>query len=1081
MEKTLPDRQSVWIDPLRSIRALGAALLLGFAAVGTASAQQVAVTGTVTSTGGTPLAGVAVAVQGTTTRTLTTENGRYFINAPSDGVLTFVLFGRKPVQASVAGRARIDVTMAQVTYLEEVVVTGYTEQRRGDITGAVSSVNIESTQRPTTASVLQRLDVVPGITVASSGSPGSRSTVRIRGISSFQNNDPLYVIDGVPVQDSYINFLNPNDISSMQVLKDASSASVYGSRASNGVILIETTKRGASGAPKMVATLRTGRCDADHGYDKFLINNSLDYFKVVEGELRQRGFAGANEYLRRSQQPDHAGLYIRRNGREDGRRRIRPAGRCGHQQVCLYQNNLIQPGSAGTNWWDAVFGEPGKVQDLNLSISGAGANNGYGVSFNYFNQDGTAAYNNFRRGNIRVNSSFNQGKLSFGENVALSGERHYGGLPDDQGGETALIGKNILMQPVVPIYDVMGNFASGKAVTLGNNTNPLKAAYDARNNITSNNRVFGNVYAGFAVMPTLQLRSSLGFSVNQGANYGYNGITPENSEPNLSDNIFDNSNTSNEFTFSNTLTYSWQKSQHGFNALLGQEAVKGTSRSINSSLSNLLSNDLDSRFVQDALGDASTKVVNSFGGHSALLSYFGKLDYNFADKYVASATVRRDGSSRLGPNNRCGTFPAFGLGWRISKETFLENNHFLSDVMLRFGFGVTGNQSIPTGRIVDQYGGSNGDTYYDIAGTNTSVRSGYRQTSLGNPDLKWEENTSTERRRRSRVVRRRDQCRRRPLHRTTNNLLFNPAIPATAGYASAPIVNIGEMSNNGYDLSIGHQGANWNATLTGSQYKNKIVKIDGVQTFFYGPSPRVSETRSINQLGSPIGSFYGLRPMAITGMPPMWPRGPKQDGAAPGRIKFVDTNGDGAITDADRVDHRQPAPEVHGRTRPRIPRWKLRPDRQRVRHVRQQDLRRTEGVLRLPRLLDERAHRSPRRVVDAAEPQREVPASSTERHLQQGDQQLLRRGRLVRAHAQPAAGLQRPAVHVEVPVGDASLRPGRESVHLHRLLGSRSVPADGERQWIRRRHPRPVSAVLTRASIPAARRSASASRLRSDP
>ncbi len=577
-----------------------------------------------------------------------------------------------------------------------------------------------------------------------------------------------------------------------------------------------------------------------------------------------------------------------------------------------YPLNLIQGASAGTNWWDAVFGTPGKVQDVNLSITGAGEDNGYGVSFNLFNQDGTAAYNNFRRANIRVNSSFNRSKLSFGENVALSGERHYGGLPDDQGGETGLIGKNILMQPVVPIYDVQGHFASGKAVSLGNNTNPLKSAYEARDNITGNNRVFGNVFAGLALMPTLALRSSLGFSVNQGSSYGYNPITPENSEPSLSDNIYDNTNSSNEFTLSNTLKYSLQRSQHGFTALLGQETVVGTNRSINSSLSNLLSSDPNSRFVQDALGDAKSKVVNSFGGHSALQSLFAKADYNFADKYVASATVRRDGSSRLGPNSRYGTFPAFGLGWRISKEKFLENKYLLSDAMLRFGFGVTGNQSVPTGRTVDQYGGSNGDTYYDITGSNTSVVAGYRQTSLGNANLQWEENRSKNVGADLAFFGGAINVVVDLYDRATNKLLFNPAIPGTAGYADAPIVNIGAMNNRGYDLSIGHQGVNWNATLTGSRYKNKIVSIDGVQNFFYGPISTRIGNAIINQIGSPIGSFFGLQANGYFKDDADVTASPTQDGAKPGRIKFVDTNGDGKITSADRVIIGSPHPNFTG-------------------------------------------------------------------------------------------------------------------------------------------------------------------------
>jgi TonB-dependent SusC/RagA subfamily outer membrane receptor len=244
MEKMLLGRQSFRNSGPFRLRAAATGVLFALLASGTALGQAVPVTGTVTAAGGAPLSGVTVRVQGTDTRAITNEAGKYRLQAPADAVLTFSLVGRRPVQITVAGRSTIDITMAQLPYLEEVVVTGYTETRRGDITGGVSTVNVESTQRQSGASVLQRLDAaVPGVTVVNSGSPGSRSTVRIRGISSFQNNDPLYVIDGTAVSDSYINFLNPDDITSIQVLKDAWAASIYGSRASNGVVLIETTKK----------------------------------------------------------------------------------------------------------------------------------------------------------------------------------------------------------------------------------------------------------------------------------------------------------------------------------------------------------------------------------------------------------------------------------------------------------------------------------------------------------------------------------------------------------------------------------------------------------------------------------------------------------------------------------------------------------------------------------------------------------------------------------------------------------------------------------------------------------------------
>jgi len=264
-------------------------MLFSMLFAGVALAQQVAVTGTVTSQAGAPLQGVTVRVSGTETRVLTNGTGRYTITAPANGALNFTVIGQKPAREEIGGRTRIDVKMEPVTYLEEVVVTAYTEQRRADITGAVASINVESAARQTGSSVLKKLDAVPGITVQTSGSPAGRSTVRIRGISSFQNNDPLYVIDGVPVQDSYVNWLNPADITSIQVLKDASAASIYGSRASNGVIVIETTKRGASGPPRMTLSARSGLSTPTNSLGDMLITNAMDYFQVLKAAYVNAG------------------------------------------------------------------------------------------------------------------------------------------------------------------------------------------------------------------------------------------------------------------------------------------------------------------------------------------------------------------------------------------------------------------------------------------------------------------------------------------------------------------------------------------------------------------------------------------------------------------------------------------------------------------------------------------------------------------------------------------------------------------------------------------------------------------------
>jgi TonB-linked SusC/RagA family outer membrane protein len=920
MQTMLPGRRSFRNSRSHRVGTVGMGVLLLLVLSGTALGQQPRVSGTVTASGGGPLAGVIVRVEGTDTSTFTNANGRYSIAAPAEGVLLFTVIGRRPVRAPIAGRTTIDVVMERIAYLEEVVVTGYTEQRRADITGAVASVNVESADRQTTASVLQRLDAnVSGVTVDAGGSPGSRSTVRVRGFTSFQNNDPLYVVDGTPVQESYINWLNPNDIESIQVLKDASAASIYGARASSGVVIVETTKGGARGRPRATLSVRTGITRPVRGYDDFLITDAMEYFEVVK-----------RSYLNAGYPIDSVPSNIYGNANNPTLPRYIWPNNCGpdespapcpnvDENSYSFPGNLIMPASRGTNWWDEVFGT-GSVGDYNLSISGAGDNNTYGLSFNYFDQQGTALYNSFKRGSVRVNTSFKPGRLTFGENLAIAVERSYGGLPDDPPAfaEEGILGKNILMQPIVPVRDVAGNFASGKAVGLGNQSNPVKWAVARKDDLNRNDRVFGNAFVGYDVLPDLQVLSRFGFNLGRSSFTGFTPSTPENSEPTDINTFTENWSQFTDWTWSNTLTYRREVLQnHNLSLLLGQEANQTTNRFIVGAIPSLLNTAPSNRYLQDALGDAAGKNVNSLGSRSALLSFFGKADYNFADRYVLSFTLRHDGSSNLGPSHRWGTFPAFGLGWRLTNESFFPESRVFSDVMLRFGWGVTGNQLIPSGRIVSQFGGSVGDTYYDIGGTNTNVQAGFRQTSLGNVDLKWEENTSANIGADVALFDGDVEFVLDVYQRETDNLLFDPPTPGTAGVASPPIVNIGQMRNRGFDFSIGHRGPTWTVVFNASHYRNKILRVSGQQDFFFGPISTRFGNQVINQVGQPIGSFYGFIADGLFRDSADVENHADQDGAAPGRIKFRDVccgpNGemvpDGRITPADKTIIGSPHPD----------------------------------------------------------------------------------------------------------------------------------------------------------------------------
>ena len=920
MEKKLSARHEVQNRSLHRVCAVGLSLLLALFVTGNAFGQNLAVQGTVTSTGGAPLPGVTVRVQGTDVRTITDNAGHYRLSAPGDAVLSFSLVGQKPVQTTVAGRNTVDITMAKIAYLEQVVVTAYTEQRRGDITGAVSSVDIASAQKQTGASVLQRLDAaVPGVTVVSGGSPGSRSTVRIRGISSFQNNDPLYVIDGTPVEETYLNFLNPNDITSVQVLKDASASSIYGSRASNGVVLIETTKRGVQGPPQTTLRVRTGVTNPVRGYDDLLITRSLDYAAVMKASYVNAGLAvPTNIYGDPNNQTVPAYIFAAPGTATATDAFGRPTAV--NAALYSYPNSLIMPGSAGNNWWADVFGH-GQVGDYNLDVNGGSDANAYRVSFNYFNQKGTAIYNDFRRGTVRANTQFNRGKLNFGENMALALERHYGGIPDDPGGyaEDGILGKDILMQPVIPVFDIKGNFAGGKSTTLGNQTNPVKWAFTHKDDVGKNLNLFGNVFGGYDVTPAISLKTRLGFSTGENTFNGYTPASPEVAEATFTDAIDESQNQFLDWTWSNTARFVKALGSHNFDILLGQEANQSQSRYITGHLGNLLNNNLDARYINDALGDATTKNVSSTGGKAALLSLFAKADYNFADKYIASFTVRRDGSSRLAPGHQWGSFPAFGLGWHISNEGFLSGNRFLNDVMLRYGVGVTGNQLIPSGRIVSQFGGERGETYYDVTGSGSNIQAGFRQTSLGNPNLQWEENRSQNVGADMVLFNGNVNFVIDVYRRNTNNLLFDPALPATAGIASPPIVNVGKMRNTGFDVSVGHTASWWNVAFNGSHYHNEIISINGTQTFFYGPISTRFGNQVINQVGQPIGSFYGYvfdgffnSAADATAHTPAGNCGVAaacQDGAAMGRIKFRDVNHDGVINADDRTIIGSPHPK----------------------------------------------------------------------------------------------------------------------------------------------------------------------------
>ena len=835
-------------------RAAGMSLIMNLAMCGSAFGQTIEISGRVTSQAGPPLPRVTVRIRGTDAGTTTDAQGRYSLAAPRDGVVVFTLTGYRGIAEPIRGRSTLDVALEPaIGPLPDTVVTGYTTQQRANITGAVATVDVTGLSRQTSTSVLQRLDGrVSGMTVENSGSPGSRTTIRVRGMTSFHDNDPLYVIDGTPVQESYLNWLSPDDIEAIQVLKDASATSSYGSRGGNGVVVVET-KRGRPGPRRATLEVTTGVATPVRGYDDFLILDALDYFDVLKAAYRNAGLnvptniygndtLGNNPSVPAYIWPNNCGTAPCNNVDE---------------ATYSYPDNLIMPGSGGTNWWDAVFGA-GHYADANLALSGARGDNAYHTALNYFDQSGTAAYNRVQRGSGRLNTSFTQGRLNVGEHIALSRERGYGGLDDNALGENNIIGKNMLQQPVVPVYDVGGNFASGKASGLGNSTNPLKVAYFGKDNVTTTDRVFGNAFAALDAGRGFALKTQFGIDVARAAFRGYSPATPENSEPITIDGRTERDGRATDWTWSNTLTYSRTMGQHYVSALLGHEANRSNTEFEQRVCANL-------RGPLGAPCDPSTANVSSADAKWELLSFFGKADYDYAGRYYASVTLRRDGAKRSGADRRWGTFPGFSIGWRA-----------FSDIMLRFGWGIAGSQPIPSARIFNR---SNGDTFNQWE-ENRSMNAGV--------DLAFWDGRGT--------------LTVDVYRREADSLWFAPTV-----------AHAGKMRNNGIDFSLGYLGTIgttvFSASFTGSHYRNTILRIDdiGSQAFF-GPISVGGQNPVINMVGHPVGAFYGLVADGFyrdsLDAAPYWGYG-----ARPGRIKFRDINNDGAITAADRTVIGSPHPD----------------------------------------------------------------------------------------------------------------------------------------------------------------------------
>lgn len=880
------------------------------------SAQaQKAISGKLVSKTNQPLPGATITVKGTTVGTATDEQGNFRITLPP-GRNTLVIsnVGFTTKEVVVGDDTNLNITLDEdVSGLSEVVVTGYSSQQRKNIVGSVTTVKGEQLAAVQTGNVEQQFQGrVPGLTVITSGQPGTVSQVRIRGFGSFSpgGNDPLYVVDGV--QTYSIDFLNGNDIESTTVLKDAAAASVYGARASAGVILVTTKKGKANQGIRLTYDMSLGATVPGKGLNLLTPQQQADLTWVA---LRNAGQtlthpqygSGANPVL-----PDYlkVGDEFGLSNLSPNDPRLDPARfNTNFDAGPIYQ--VIRANKTGTDWYGALT-ETGRIQNHTLGMSGGGENARYYAGLSIYDEKGTVINTYLKRYSLRLNSEYKIGShIRLGQNFQFT-YRENPNIGGPQGENDIMFALTI--NPLIPLYDEGGGFAGTTARGFNNSTNPLARRIRAKDNKGFSSSAFGNIYGEVDFLKNFTFRTSFGgnffFFQNRFLNYR----TYENSE-NVGNYTFgEGAGNGGEWTFTNTLRYSQEIGNHNINFVGGIEAVKyDYFRGLNGSGLNPFS--INSNYLTLSNTDPTGRALASGGNpFRSLYSQFGKVDYSYNDRYLFSGTIRRDGASVFGPENKYGIFPAFSAGWRITQENFMRNNKWINELKIRGGWGKMGNSRIPAANLFNT-AGSAPIFGYDLGGANTSTNPGLALTGIGNPAAKWEENTTINIGFDGTLFNNKIDVIFDWYTRRTKDLLYRDRLPATVGSATPPFINIGSMKNSGIDLMVTYKDRvsskfRYEMDFIFTKYTNEITKVSDTRSFFDESfSGRIGGGIVRNQLGQPVSAFFGYNVIGLFSDQADVDKSPEQDGAGPGRFKYEDVNDDGRINDLDRTFLGNPNPD----------------------------------------------------------------------------------------------------------------------------------------------------------------------------
>lgn len=885
------------------------------------SQQARKVTGLVTDAKGEPLLGVNVVVKGTTNGTITDLDGKYSLEVEPNSILVVSYIGYVSQQIPASG-AVVNITLKEDTQnLDEVVVVGYGTQQKKDITGSVAVVDTKDLLASSGSSATQQLQgKAAGVYIGQSGSPGSPSMVRIRGINTVNDNGPLYVIDGVSTRNQDLSSLNPNDIESMQVLKDASSAAIYGAQAANGVILITTKKGTKSGQPKLTYDGYIGLQKTGKRYD---VLNSSDRLNLEwEAKKNQIAFLGTGGY------PSHVQFGT-------GESPIIPnymtqAGANGSQNIdpgtYSYPGNTMVPFS-DTDWWDEID-RVAMMQNHQIGVSGGTEKGQYNLSANYFKQDGTVIDSYYQRYQVRANTSFNvRDWLRVGENLTYAFTKDNG--RNAEGAESNPYSWTYRASPYVPVYDIHNNFAGSKIAGTGNFQNPVANQIRNKDNYYTHNRVFGNLWAEADLYKGLTLRTNFGMDYTNGYSYRMNKNNPEFSETTRQNDLEEVSEYNYRWVWTNTLTYNATFNDiHKLTVLLGTEAIRdGLGRKMTGKRYNYLFEENTNTWVLNMGANDGQRLANSeYKGEFALFGLFGRVDYSFADKYLLTGIVRRDGVSRFSESNRYGVFPSVSAGWRISQEAFMDNTKdWLDDLKLRFGYGQTGNSEVPRiTNFANEYVTNPKRTDYDLNGMNSKAEVGYRLDKYGNENTKWEATEMFNVGLDGTFLNGKFGASFEWYHKKTTDMLISAQYSALAGEPGKPYINFGDMKNTGWDFNFNYRDNkgdwSWDVSLNLSHYKNEVVKIsESDDASMWGAGTRLSGNVSRTTKGHAISEFYGYKVDGfyenvdeVLALPPLGQDVQDAESAKAwvGKFKFADTDENGKLDGNDRTFIGSPHPDL---------------------------------------------------------------------------------------------------------------------------------------------------------------------------